>query len=91
LRRVVLLEPLRVLRAAGADEDQTGPEASGLVADRAQERGGRDLALAVNLDREQVLVARLELEPGAARRDDLRDVEVLVGRLVDGALEVDTW
>ena len=34
-----------------------------------------DLALAVDLDREQVLVAGLELEPGAAVRDDLGRVQ----------------
>jgi hypothetical protein len=36
-----------------------------------------------------VALVDLELEPGAAARDDLRGEDVLVGRLVGGALEVD--
>ncbi len=43
-----------------------------LVADGAQQGRRRDLALAVDLDPELVLVVGLELEPGAAVRDDLR-------------------
>ena len=43
----------------------------GLVADGAQQGGRRDLALAIHLDPELVLVVRLELEPGTAVRDDL--------------------
>src|SRR3954453_23630583 len=42
-----------------------------LVADGAEQRGRGDLALAVDLDPQLVLVVRLELEPGAAVRDDL--------------------
>ena len=42
-----------------------------LVADGAEQGRRRDLALAVDLDPELVLVVRLELEPGAAVRDDL--------------------
>jgi hypothetical protein len=42
-----------------------------LVADRAEQGRRRDLALAVDLDPQLVLVVRLELEPGAAVRDDL--------------------
>ena len=43
-----------------------------LVADRAQEGRRRDLALAIDLDPQLVLVVGLELEPRAAVRDDLR-------------------
>ena len=42
-----------------------------LVADRAQQGGRRDLALAIDLDPQLVLVVRLELEPRTAVRDDL--------------------
>ena len=42
-----------------------------LVADRAEQGRRRDLALAVDLDPQLVLVVGLELEPGAAVRDDL--------------------
>src|SRR4029079_12595036 len=42
-----------------------------LVADRAEQGRRRDLALAIDLDPELILAARLELEPGAAVRDDL--------------------
>ena len=42
-----------------------------LVADRAEQGRRRDLALAIDLDPQLVLVVGLELEPGAAVRDDL--------------------
>jgi hypothetical protein len=58
-----------------------------LVADGAQESRRGDLALAVDLDREEVLVARLELEPGAAVRDDLgREEGPAAGWVLDGAV-----
>ena len=47
------------------------------------------LALAVEADADQVALVDLELEPGAARGDHPRGVDVLVGRLVGVALEVD--
>src|SRR5256885_2115997 len=61
----------------------------GGVADRAQERGHRQLALAVDLHRDHVLVRRLELEPRAAIRDELSVKEPATRRgVVDGG-EVD--
>src|SRR5687768_11531976 len=57
-------------------------------ADGTQQRGDRDLALAVDLDAEQVLVGRLELEPGTAVRDHLGGMQhparrrILGGRVV---------
>ncbi len=55
------------------------------IPDRAQKRGDRQLALAVHLHRDDVLVRRFELEPCAAVRDELR-VEQLAARrrVVDG-------
>src|SRR5699024_7319922 len=47
------------------------------------------LALAVETDADDVALVDLELEPGAARRDDAGGEDVLVGRLVGRALEVD--
>ena len=58
-----------------------------LVADGAQQGRRGDLALAIHLDREQVLVAGLELEPGAAVRDDLGRVErPTAGGILDRAV-----
>ena len=58
-----------------------------LVAHGPQERRRRDLALAVHLDRKEVLVARLELEPGAAIRDHLgREEGPAAGRILEGAV-----
>ena len=54
-------------------------------AERAQEHGGQELPLAIDADVEQVLLVVLELHPGAAIRDDLRDVERLVFRVEEGA------
>ena len=56
-----------------------------LVADRAEQGRRRDLALAVDLDPELVLVVGLELEPGAAVRDDLGAEQHPAGR---GILEL---
>ncbi len=54
---------------------------------RAQQRRDRDLALAVDLDREDVTVARLELQPGAPVRDQLGGEERATrGRIVFGGV-----
>src|SRR5690606_37448514 len=58
--------------------------AQGLEEDR-----DRLLALAVHAHADGVALVDLELEPRAARRDDLRGEDVLVRRLVRHALEVD--
>ena len=54
-----------------------------------EEHRDRLLALAVDADADHVALVDLELEPGTAARDDLGGVDVLVGRLVGRALEVD--
>jgi hypothetical protein len=59
------------------------------VADRAQERGDRQLALAVHLHRDHVLVRRLELEPRAAVRDELPVEKPAACRGVVDGREVD--
>src|SRR5690606_11001467 len=58
-------------------------------AERLEQHGDRLLALAVDAHADGVALVDLELEPGAARRDDLRGEDVLVARLVRRALEVD--
>ncbi len=58
-------------------------EAEGL-----QQDGDGLLALAVDAHADGVALVDLELEPGAARRDDLRGEDVLVARLVRLTLEV---
>src|SRR5699024_6216748 len=55
-----------------------------------QQGGDGLLALAVDAHADLVALVDLELEPGTARRDDLRGEDVLVARLVDGLLEVHT-
>ena len=70
----VLVEGVGDERVLGVDVDraeQPGDLVIGLVADRAEQGRRRDLALAVDLDPQLVLVVGLELEPGAAVRDDL--------------------
>ena len=70
----VLVQRVAEVRVLGIGVDRAVEAANllvVLVADGAQQRGGRDLALAVHLDPELVLVVRLELEPGAAVRDHL--------------------
>jgi hypothetical protein len=52
--------------------------------------GHRLLALAVDTDADHVALVDLELQPGTAARDELGGEDVLVGRLVGGALEVGT-
>jgi hypothetical protein len=59
-------------------------------AERLEQDGHRLLALAVEADADLVALVDLELEPRTARRDDLRREDVLVARLVGGALEVGT-
>ena len=83
--RVVLLQGLadRLVLAELLEDLLVGP------AERLEQHGDRLLALAVDADADHVLLVDLELEPGATRRDDLRDEDVLVGRLVDRLLEVD--
>ena len=58
-------------------------------AERLEQHGDGLLALAVDADADRVALVDLELEPGAAARDDLGGVDVLVGGLVGAALEVD--
>src|SRR3954469_11928184 len=83
---VVLLER-RLDRGVAREllEDLLARQAEGL-----EEHGDRLLALAVDADADLVALVDLELEPGAAARDDLRAVDVAVAGLVQGALEVDT-
>ncbi len=57
-------------------------------ADRHQEHDGGLLALAVDADAEDVALVDLELQPGAAARDDLRAENLLVGGAVTVAVEV---
>src|SRR4051794_11324609 len=54
-----------------------------------EERRHELAALAVDADADGVLLVHVELEPRAAARDDLRDVDVLVGGLVGLLGEVD--
>jgi len=58
-------------------------------AERLQQNGDILLALAVEAHEHHVALVDLELQPRAARRDDLAGEDVLVGRLVGGLLEVD--
>ena len=55
-----------------------------------EQDGDRLLALAVDADADHVALVDLELQPRTPARDDLGGVDVLVGRLVRRALEVDT-
>ena len=77
-----------LMLGVGVDGREQGADlVVALVADGAQQRGRGDLALAIHLDRQEVLVARLELEPGAAVRDHLGRVErAAAGRVVGGAV-----
>ena len=71
----VLVEGRGDVRVLGVDVDrgeQRGDLVVLLIADRAEQGGRGELALAVDLDPQLVLVVGLELEPGAAVRDDLR-------------------
>ncbi len=63
---------------------------SSVVRPRALRKDGDGLlALAVDAHADLVALVDLELEPGAAARDDARGVDVLVGGLLLLALEVD--
>src|SRR5690606_22048066 len=55
---------------------------------RLEQDGDALLAFAVDADTDEVALVDLELQPGAPRRDDLAPVEVLVGGLVELAVEV---
>jgi hypothetical protein len=57
-------------------------------AERLQQDGDALAALPVDADADGVLLVDVELEPGPARGDDLRDEDVLVGCLVDVMAEV---
>src|SRR3954453_4424423 len=74
----VLVEGRGDVRVLDVDVDvgeQAGDLVVLLVADGPEQGRRRDLALAIDLDPELVLVVGLELEPGAAVRDDLRGEE----------------
>ena len=81
---VVLLQgvPDRLVLAELLADLRLGP------AERLEQHGDVLLALAVEADADEVALVDLELEPGTARGDDLRGVDVLVGGLVGAALEV---
>lgn len=55
-----------------------------------EQNGHGLLALAVDADTDHVALVDLHLQPGTPGRDDLGGEDVLVGRLVDGGVEVDT-
>ena len=61
----------------------------GAPAERLQQDGDVLAALAVDPHADGVLLVDVELEPRATARDDLRDVDVLVGGLVGLPAEVD--
>jgi hypothetical protein len=68
---------------------ELGADALVVPAEGLEEHGDVLLALAVEADADQVALVDLELQPGAAAGDHARGVDVLVGGLVGGALEVD--
>ena len=79
----VLVQRRRDERVLGIDVDRAEQRADLvvlLVADGPQQGGRRDLALAIHLDPQLVLVVGLELEPGAAVRDDLGAEQHAAGR-----------
>ena len=57
--------------------------------DRPEQRRHRDLPLAVHLDGQHVLVAGLELQPGASIRDQLAVAQLAAARRVSFTREVD--
>ena len=70
----VLVERVRDVRVLGVDVDRSEDGRDLvvlLIADGAQQGRGRDLALAIDLDPQLVLVVGLELEPRTPVRDDL--------------------
>ena len=75
-------------------EQRLGPgevlaDAVGGPAQRLEQHGDRLAALAVDADADGRALVDVELEPRAAARDDLDAVDVDVGGLVEGAVEVD--
>src|SRR5437899_5064670 len=88
IRRRVLVERRGDVLMLGVGVDAREERRDLLVrreADRAQQRRDRELALTVYLHRHDVLVRGLELEPGAAVRDELGIEETATrGWVVDG-------
>ena len=86
LVRIVSFSRVRLDRLVAGEllEDLFAGQAEGL-----EEDGDRLLALAVDAHADLVALVDLELEPCAAARDDARRVDVLVGRLLGRAVEVD--
>ena len=82
---VVLLE--RVLDRLGIAEQRK--DLVGRPAERLQQHRHELTALAVDPDADRVLLVDVELQPRTATGDDLRDVDLLVGGLVELAGEVD--
>ena len=84
--RVVLLQggPHRLVPAEPLQDPRLVP------AERLEQHGDALLALAVDAHADAVPLVDLELQPGAAGRDHLAAVDVLVRGLVDLAVEVDT-
>ena len=75
-----------VLEAQAVDRIEAADDLVGAAqAERAQEDRRQELALAVDAHVEQVLGVVLELDPRAAIRNDLRDVERLVFGVEEGA------
>ncbi len=83
--RVVLLQGLahRLVLAELLEDLRLGP------AQRLEQHRDRLLALAVDAHAHHVALVDLELQPRATARDHLGGVDVLVGGLVRGPLEVD--
>ena len=65
------------------------PDPVGVPAEGLEQHGDRLAALAVDAHADGVALVDVELEPGAPARDDLAAVDVLVGGLVERAVEVD--
>ena len=86
----VLVERVGDVRVLGIDVDRSEDGRDLvvlLIADGAQQGRRRDLALAIDLDPQLVLVVGLELEPGAPVRDDLgREQHPARGRVLDLAV-----
>ncbi len=70
-------------------EEETQDVGIGAVAERAEERGGRELLLLVDVDVDHVVDIDSELDPGSAEWDDAGRDETLAIR-VSGLLEHDT-
>ena len=88
----VLLGEDRVLLQGLLDRGEAGELVQDVLAgqpERLQEHGDRLLALAVDAHAHLVALVDLELQPGAAARDDACRDDVLVAGLVGGLVEVD--